>query len=184
MIHLTNYPLFAPPGALASKSHREWTVREAKQYFEWLLAHIDERATWLLSLIGIRDSEEREPRQLLLDASQRVCTLLADPECSQQHAGSAPVLTNVGYSLAADLGLLTAKQIQRASNFSFKWEIVRKPTRDVSYNLPVLRIGLDTYDPVGVSISDALAVLAGRRTTDAWTKVFDSCVTDAEGRAN
>jgi len=61
-----------------------------------------------------------------------------------------------------------------------RWEIVRKPKSDVSYNLPVLAgFGCDIYDPVGVSVADAAALLEGRRCSDAWVKVFDSCIADA-----
>jgi len=90
------------------------------------------------------------------------------------------MLTNIGYSLAADIGLLTARQVCSAVGEKVRWEIVKRPRSDVSYNLPVLKgFGRDSYDPVGVSVADAVAVLSGRRSPDVWVKVFDSCVADA-----
>jgi hypothetical protein len=31
---LMEYPLFSPPEALASKSHRDWSKKEAQSYFD------------------------------------------------------------------------------------------------------------------------------------------------------
>ncbi|WP_428266020.1 hypothetical protein [Haliangium sp.] len=175
-----SYPLFEPPEAIAAKSHRDWSKKEAQRYFAWLIGCLEQRVAGLLDFLGIERAERMDARELLAEVGDRAALALENPACSETGRDGEPVLTNMGYSLAADIGLLTAKLIQSVVGDRVKWEIVRKPKSDVSYNLPVLTgIGWDTYDPVGVSIADAVAVLAGRRSSDAWVKVFDSCVADA-----
>jgi hypothetical protein len=179
-MELKSYPIFAPPITLASKPHREWTKKEAQSYFDWLTGCLDARVTALLDFVGIQNSENIDARDLLAQVGERVAQVLRDPACSETASDGTPVLTGIGYALAADLGLLTARQVCRIVGHKARWELVRKPKSDVSYNLPVLvGFGSDTYDPVGVSIADAIAVLAGRRSWDAWVKVFDSCIADA-----
>ena len=60
-------------------------------------------------------------------------TLVAPP----QHT-SEPKLTNVGYAVAADMGLLVAKLLLEACRPKVEWMLVTKPKRDSSYHLPVL----------------------------------------------
>lgn len=181
---LRNYPSFSPPESLASKSHRDWSRKEAQSYFDWLMGCLDERVATVLRFVGIQYAERVDPRDLLSQAGAWADRALRDPACSKSSGsgmGSIPVLTNIGYSVAADLGLLTATQIVRTVGDKVHWEIVRKPKSDVSYNLPVLAgFGRDTYDPIGVSVADAAAVLAGRRYSDVWARVFDSCIADAK----
>jgi hypothetical protein len=179
-MELNNYPVFTPPESLASKSHRDWTKKEAQSYFDWLMRCIDERVATLLDVLGVQHEEDMDARGLIAETGERAAQALRDPACSESAADGTPVLTNIGYSIAADVGLLVAMQVRRAAGDKVRWEIVRKPKSDVSYNLPVLTgFGLDTYDPVGVSVADAVAVLAGRRSSNAWVKVFDSCIADA-----
>ncbi len=180
-MELKNYPIFAPPEPLASKSHRKWTKKEAQSYFDWLMGCLDPRIAGLLGVLDIEHAEDADDRGLIAEAGERAVRALRDPICSESSADGTPILTNIGYSLAADIGLLVARQVCRVVGDKLRWEIVRKPKSDVSYNLPVLAgFGWDTYDPVGVSVADAAAVLAGRRSSDAWVKVFDSCIADAK----
>ncbi|GAB4562904.1 MAG: hypothetical protein Tsb0020_11630 [Haliangiales bacterium] len=175
------YQLFAPPEEIASKPHRDWSKKEAQRYFAWLTECLEQRVAGLFDFLGIAQAKPMGARELLADVGTRAAKALADPAYSKMGKDGEPVLTNLGYSLAADIGLLTAKLILDVVGDQVKWDILRKPKSDVSYNLPVLTgIGWDTYDPVGVSVADAAAVLAGRRTSDAWVKVFDSCVADAQ----
>jgi len=74
-----------------------------------------------------------------------------------------PELTNAGYSLAADAGLLFARALLR-HHPGVRWDIVRKPKRDMAFQLPVL-VGLGPVylDAVGGSIADFQATLRGER---------------------
>lgn len=180
-MELKNYPIFSPPETLASKSHRDWTKKEAQSYCDWLMNCLDERVAGLLKTLDIQHTEGVDARSLIAEAGQRAVQTLKTPVCSESSADGTPALTNIGYSLAADVGLLVAKQVCRTVGDKVRWEIVRKPRSDVSYNLPVLAgFGWDTYDPVGVSVADAAAVLTGQCSSDAWVKVFDSCIADVK----
>jgi hypothetical protein len=78
---------------------------------------------------------------------------------------------------------LTAKLLLRASAGRLRWEVVRKPKSDISYNLPVLA-GFSnnlTLDPVGGSVAEATAVLVGRRSGDAWARILDFWGSRASG---
>ena len=175
------YPLFVPPDAVVAKSHREWSKKEAQIYFDWLTGCLDQRVTNLLDFFGVSDSATSSARDLLVCVGEHVAQTLEDPKYSEVALDGTRVLTNMGYALAADMGLLTAKLLRDALSDTIQWEILRKPKSDVSYNLPILSgFGWDTYDPVGVSIADAVAVLASRREPDVWAKVFDACIADAQ----
>jgi hypothetical protein len=46
------YPLFIPPAPLGEKTNREWSLAEAKAYFDWQLSVIDEHIRGLLDYFG------------------------------------------------------------------------------------------------------------------------------------
>lgn len=173
---IDDYPLFVPPVGLACKSHREWTRSESQAYFEWLMESLDGRVKSLLRALVIPEDLENEKRLLLL-AGERIVEALDDPRSTVESSEGGRTLSNLGYSLAADIGLLTGKLVKRTLGDRVRWEVVRKPKSDMSYNLPVLAgFKVGTYDPVGVSIADASSVLAGRRTYEAWCNVYEACV--------
>jgi hypothetical protein len=87
--------------------------------------------------------------------------------------GAAPALTNEGYSLAADAGLLLADLLQSATDVT--WQIVRRPKSDASYNLPVLAgfsNGL-TLDPIGGSIGAARGLIKQICDAGEWSRIYD-----------
>jgi hypothetical protein len=168
------YPLFIPPSPLSEKPHREWSKAEAEDYRQWLTRSIDERADALLHYFRL-DASALEPRDLLLRLGTLVADRLADAEFSKLMPNGPRTLTNAGHALAADAGLVTARLLLRATAGRVRWEVVRKPKSDISYNLPVLA-GFSnnlTIDPVGGSVAEAVAVLAGRRSGDAWARILD-----------
>ena len=174
------YPLFTPPASIAAKSHRDWSKKEAQAYLEWLASSMGGRIAALLVFFDIDEDAMKNPQRLLRRLGERVAQLLEDPSyCTITEEGTH-ALTSMGHALAADMGLLTARLLQDTLGDSVRWHIQRKPKSDISYNLPVLiGVGPDTYDPVGVSIADAVAILAGRRGPDVWVTLFDACVADA-----
>ena len=169
------YPLFIPPSSLSEKPHREWSQSEADDYRDWLVRSIDDRTNALLHCFGLDDAENKEPRDILLRLGSRVTERLGDTEFSKHMPDGTRTLTNAGHALAADVGLLTAKLLLRATSGRIRWEVVRKPKSDISFNLPVLA-GFSnnlTLEPVGGSVAEANAVLAGRRAGDAWARILD-----------
>ncbi len=170
---VTSYPLFNPPNSLSEKSHRDWSKAEAEEYSRWLIRSIDDRTDDLLHYFSV-DASAWEPRALLLRLGALVAERLGEAEFSECKPDGARSLTNAGHALAADLGLLTARLLLQASGGTIRWEVVRKPKSDTSFNLPVLA-GFSnklTLDPVGGAVAEAQAVLAGRRSGDAWARIL------------
>jgi hypothetical protein len=168
------YPLFIPPSLLSRTPHREWSKVEADLYKDWLVGSVVSRTDALLRLFGV-DLSAWEPRQLLLLLGEHVEVRLGQTPFSEPTSSGTRSLTNAGYALAADIGLLTARLLLRRAPEQLRWEIVRRPKTDASYNLPVLA-GFSnhlTLDPVGGSVAEANAVLAGRRRGDAWARILD-----------
>lgn len=166
------YPRFLPPDKVAAKSHRDWSKKEAQIYFDWLMESSGERVCGLLRFVG-KDGQAQRNRQLLRDVGERIVALLTLDEYSRTRDGSR-TLTDAGYALAADMGLLTAEVLQAVAGASVQWAILRKPKSDISYNLPVLTgFGKLILDPVGGSVAEATGVLAGLRESDAWVRIVD-----------
>jgi len=162
---ITEYPLFIPPNGLAEKDPINWTKKEADDYFKWLLENLEKRVTCFLKYI-----EEDMPCGQTIDLQnmgKKVSYFLKSDTFSK-----GGILINMGYALAADAGLLVAKLLVDACP-SVKWSIVRKPKSDISYNLPVLiGFGKIRLDPVGGSIAEAKAILAGRRDSNTWNDMY------------
>jgi hypothetical protein len=83
-------------------------------------------------------------------------------------------LSGRGYALAADAGLAVARELT-CRHGTIRWQVVRRPKRDISYNLPVL-VGFRhnlSLDPVGGSIAEAHGVLRGDRDEAAWQHMYE-----------
>ena len=169
----STYPLFIPPDSLTEKPRTDWSKKEAERYKEWLLNSADDRVGKLLEYFAI-DPREHEPINLLLRLGELVTAALCDEPFSKVGAEGQPWLTNAGYALAADMGLLTARLLITETEGRVRWEVLRKPKSDMSYNLPVLTgFGKVTFDPIGSSVAEAQGVLGGRRGADAWARILE-----------
>ena len=167
------YPKFVPPDAVASRSHRDWSRKEAEIYSDWLMGAASERVNGLLAFLGMSNGSA-SGRDLLLEAGTLVARKLMQDDFSEAQPDGARRLSDAGYALAADMGLLTARLLQEATMDSVRWEILRKPKSDASYNLPVLTgFGSLILDPVGGSVAEATGILIGRRGPDAWARILD-----------
>jgi hypothetical protein len=177
------YPLFAPPIDLAEKHPADWTKAEAKRYFEWLMSVIAERVAMIKSVLGLRDSDA--PEDVLGAAGNEMAGVLRLPGVStagrtvrsvlrghEIESQTGPLLSVVGYALAADLGLLVAALL-RQNCPDLQWEIVQKPKSDAFYNKPVLRpFGAAHMDPIQVSVNVAHQLLDGSRPASGWRDVY------------
>jgi hypothetical protein len=163
---MKEYPFFIPPGELASRPPREWSAAEASEYLAWLHGMIEIRIAGLLQYFGFQAGEASTT---LL----RVGTLAADAFRKPQFSLDGK-LTDQGYALAADLGLLLAKFLLVAAS-SIRWEVVRRPKRDANLNQPVL-VGFKTgvpLNPIRGSIAEAAGVISGLRKADAWQRAYE-----------
>lgn len=167
---MTKYELFIPPEHLAEKDRRNWNRKEAEEYKEWLLNVIDERTSNLLNCFN--EHENTDVQELLTQLGRKVADKLKDSDYSED-TGNRRKLTNRGYALAADMGLLIAKFVLRDFGEKISWTIKRKAKSEMSYNLPVLEIkGLDYFDPIGVSIANATSIINDNKKHDAWLILY------------
>ena len=177
-----DYPLFTPPTDLAEKPRANWTTAEARRYSAWLMSVIPERvgtfARWLELEPG------GDPEAVLVVAGERMDRLLRLPGLStpgrveasvlaghEVDTEAGPLVSATGYALAADRGLLMATMLRTACP-ELAWEIVTRPKSDAYYNLPVLRpFAGASFEPIGISLNAAHAVLQGMRPATAWRDI-------------
>jgi hypothetical protein len=192
------YPLFIPPAELAEKDSREWSAKEAKSYLYWLLGVHQERIDGLLKFFG--ETLTAAPEDDLVRLGEQVAEAIKTSDFSRlvspipkkrfdfsQVPTSretisdffryisciGPKLTDAGYALAADMGLLVAKFLLDECSDKVKWSIVRSPKSDVSYNLPVLiGFGKLQLDPIGGSIAQTYGLLRGNKKPTVWQEIF------------
>lgn len=164
------YPLLIPPSGLAERTPREWSPQQADEYLNWLTGVLEQRTDHLLAFFG--ETVRGNPETLLKELGSKVVEALRRPEFSEQTA-AGPKLTDRGYAIAADMGLLVARLLLAGGNGSGQWAVLRQPRTDASYNHPVLTgLGPTPLEPVGGSIAEAYATLRGTRGSDAWQKIY------------
>lgn len=170
-MNLERYPLLVPPEHLAKKGARDWSANEAIEYKEWLLGCLDERVQTLTVMLDERAGPT--PSAHLSALGYKIAVLIKNAPFSEEgECGNK--LTNQGYALAADMGLLVAKYLLSAFPNKLRWETLRKPKAELSYNLPVLKGFSSTYlDPIGGSTAEASAVLRGKRGPDTWKRMYE-----------
>jgi hypothetical protein len=174
------YPLFIPPAPLFEKSHFDWTLKEARAYLEWFLGQVEPRTAALLQYLDERDDSDRAA---LLDRVGKKVAAVVMREPFNAPAGGRPHLTNSGYALGADAGLLLARSLLQSSP-AVRWEILRKPKREMSFHLPVLvGMGPIHLDPIAGSIAEFHGILRGERGADFLARAYSFWRTRAEGRS-
>ena len=171
MAALDDYPLFVAPHHLASKGRKNWNAEEATEYREWLIGVLDERVEGLKK--RMKEPCGASPSDHLMALGEKSTALLMTPSFSEE-GPMGRRLTNAGYALAADMGLLVAKYLFQALPDKLRWQTIRKPRSEMSYNLPVI-VGFSwTYlDPVGGSIAEAAAVVRGEKGADVWKQIYE-----------
>jgi hypothetical protein len=161
------YPLFMPPPHLAEKGAKAWTKGEADEYSAWLQANLERRVGEMLTFLAV--SGDGPPREVLDSAGRSVADLIR-----QEPFSDGLQLTDRGRALAADIGLLAAMLLRRSAS-SIRWEVLRRPKTDMSFNMPVL-VGFTnglSLDPVGGSIAEAVGLLRGTKGPAAWARIYE-----------
>ena len=167
----SSYPVFRPPPELAAGSPADWSSAEANRYLMWLVSVLEPRVLDLLAYLG--ETSEGSPANLLVRVGEKAIWVLKKPEFSCCQADGAVRLTAEGYSLATDLGLLIAKLlIENSANV--RWEILRRPKSEVSFNQPVLvGFGKRHLDPVRGSVAEAYRCLKQDGPATAWMRIYE-----------
>ncbi|HEY6871377.1 MAG TPA: hypothetical protein VI298_01490 [Geobacteraceae bacterium] len=173
------YSLFIPPANIVNKVPNEWTNGEAKEYLEWLLQIHVERVNGLLAYFA--ENLNDAPEEVLDRIGAKIAKTLQTEEFSCLIDGK-PKLTNKGYALAADIGLLVADFILQKYYPVVTWKIVTRPKSDIDFHKPVLtNIGHETFDPIRVSIANAIDILKGHKQSDIWKTTYMYCKEAIEG---
>ena len=172
------YPLFVPPPTLASKDRKVWSAAEAKAYLTWLVNVAPSRVDYLLRFLNIAGLPLNGA---LLDIAQaRLESSLSEGEFYRSECERRR-LTDAGYAIAADMGLLVAA-IVIASSDKIAWETLRKPKSDASFNLPILK-GFENdsvhFDPIHGSIACLAGIVNGKALPHAWRRGLDFCLDQA-----
>lgn len=169
-MNIDSYQLFSPPSSLAVKSHKQWTADEANLYLNWLLDTAECRIERFLELLSI--SRESSAVVLFRDVGSKLEVMLKSDWCRTET--DEIKLSSIGYSLAADAGLLIAERLIDAGNRTIKWQVLRKPRSAQSFNLPVL-VGFASgveLDPIAASIAQGAGALKGVRKEDRWLRLY------------
>ncbi len=171
------YPLFVPPEHLAVKGRTNWSAKEAREYKEWLLSVLDERVDALME--ALEELERSNPVEHLEALGLKAAAHLADVPFSEE-SPTWRQLTNRGYALAGDIGLLVARYLLRDAPKKLRWEVLRKPKSELAYNLPVLEgFSSNNYmDPIGGSIAEAWGILRGNKGGDIWCISYQHWMSD------
>jgi hypothetical protein len=166
-----SYPLFVPPDEFALKTSRSWTPAEAHGYLDWLLSVIQERTDFVLDYFSRPASGA--PAEILSAVGERLVVALPDPLFTEREGGAFRGLTDRGYALAADLGLLVARLILGQYGDYVVWQVGDGQKDLIYYNRPVLSgVMKIPVDPIGASISMALSTQKGRRGSEAWLELY------------
>jgi hypothetical protein len=103
---VASYPNFSPPDHLAIERPRDWSRDRADEYRAWLLSVSNARVAGLLSYFD--ETRGDEPERVLERLGEKVAATLRRPEFSYRD-GDRITLTNSGYALAADIGILVGQ---------------------------------------------------------------------------
>jgi len=165
------YPLFMPPGDLVNTGRENWNAKEAASYQDWLLGVFPKRVNELL--LRFEEPRGAKPSEHLMALGEKVERLLKEAPFSEE-SSTGKRLTNLGYALAADMGLLVADYLLKALPDNLSWKIIRKPKSELSYNLPVLEgFSFNYLEPIGGSVAEAFGILRGNKSADIWKNSYE-----------
>ena len=167
------YPFFSPPEHLAEKDSNLWSSKETTEYKEWMLGVMDERILYLLEYLNV--SQHINAIESLTLIGEKFSKLVFSEEFSVPKPDGRG-LSNRGYAMAADIGLLIARELLREHGDALRWKIVRAAKLDLSYKMPALysfSTPMKYFEPIGASIPEAHALLNGPGDSKGWATLFD-----------
>jgi len=161
-----NYQLFIPPETISQKDPKSWSLREAELYFNWLVSSVESRLNMLGAYLGV---EIKKDENGLATAAEKAASSLMNTPFSD--SGN---LTNAGFALSADLGILIAECLLTSFPGKLRWEILRQKKVDLSYNRPVIQ-GFSSglyLDPIHISINQARRVIAKTHGFETYLETY------------
>ncbi len=174
---MNEYPLFIPPDELIDISRETWNKKQADKYFSWLMESKSGRVNFLLKYLTL-DGSTCDQRKLIVGAAQKFQEVFGTGAFNRSGE-----LTNMGYALSADMGLLIAQSLIK-SEASVNWTILRKPKSHAAINLPILKgfEKVDVLEPVGGAIAEVQGMLAGRRSSTIFIEMYDYWYKEAQAK--
>jgi hypothetical protein len=167
-VQVISYPKFEVPSELAVKSVNGWALAEARRYLIWFTSVLDERVSSMLEWLQEPDGDDRD---LLLRVGEKATWHLRANWLGRRNREGRP--SEEFYALASDLGMLLGQRLCRTRP-EVQWEVCRTGKRDPSFNQPVLRgIGDSPFNPVLVSVAEAVSVAKDESDHAAWLKIYE-----------
>lgn len=160
------YQLFIPPEAVSQKDPKAWSAKEAELYFNWFLSSVELRLNMLGGFLGL---EIKKDESGFATVAEKAALILVDGPFSE--SGN---LTNTGFALSADIGILMGQCFLDAFPGKLHWEILRQKKIDLSYNRPVIQgFANGLYlDPIHISINQARRILARTHGYETYLQVY------------
>lgn len=171
---MKDYILFIPPVEVSEKKPREWSANEARLYFNWFMSVKDDRVEYMLTAID--ETLTNNSLEDIKRIGETITNVLSEEPFSENIEGEL-IITNRGLALVADLSLLISKLIIKDYT-QITWKIVKRPLRDISYNLPAM-FGFPLVghrELIGAAIMNAKAILRGERDSSIWLKMYQSAI--------
>lgn len=169
------YEFFIPPQPMAEKDILTWSHKEAEQYFEWFLSNTGKRLALLGAYLNVTIQKNRTG---LVSVVKKAESVFLDVAFSD-----GTTLTNRGYALAADIGILMGECILTAFSGQLTWKLWRERKNDLSYNRAVI-VGFPSklhIDPLHISIVQVHRILKGSHDHTTFLNVYDVWCEKARG---
>jgi len=165
-----SYPLFIPPEKFFSTKNFDWSLKEAKEYFNWFVSVKDIRSKYYLEYLFIH--KDKIDFNILCN---KIHDTLFNDEFSFSTKDSVLDLTNAGYAFAADTSIVLSDYIIDKYEGKVYWNIVKKPKSDISFHLPAL-FGfkkLPHIELMKASIGHAKYILKKKEDPNVWKIMVD-----------
>jgi len=145
---MQEYKLFLPPTHLIKKEAKNYTKKDAQDFFQFIMEKKSERIKFFLDFINFKLSNNVS--EDLKTLSKVFFEQLKSSIFSIKN-NSLVELTNAGYSFCFDLGLLVGDLIVKQMP-DVKWTIGKGPKTYNGNNIPVIKNDKTEYDILGISI--------------------------------
>ena len=158
------YPKLMMPIELASKKCRDMSKKDALAHFKWRMSEKEIRVAGLLSYFEEKLTGNSE------DDFERIGLKINDEIKKEEFSfieNEVMKLTNLGYTIGYDAGLLMAQLLIADTNGKVSWALAKLAPRDIDFNRPVLiGFGMVTSDPCRIGINLA--------RSDGWRNVYQN----------
>jgi hypothetical protein len=153
-----------------SKPHQEWSTADARKRFELAMGTCNDRISVLLSFF--RESHTTEPNLLLENLGNKFAQVLPTDQFSFSDEQSGLDLTDQGYHVAVDLGMLIGALLVEQYSTLLKWELATDKRFATFNHAIVVGWGKTDLEPVGLSINLTKRVARGELSYRAWLYTY------------